>query len=81
MSAAYIGSVLEHLPGVVVVFVHFHVTKIINDKLTGVRRKLSFWTRWGRTCSMAIDGALCLNDEKGSDFNMCYDNESIDDKT
>ncbi len=40
MSAAYIGSVLEHLPGVAVVLDHFHVVKLMNDRLTEVRRKL-----------------------------------------
>ena len=40
MSAAYIGSVIEHLPGVAVVLDHFHVVKLMNDKLTEVRRKL-----------------------------------------
>ncbi|MCG2734549.1 transposase, partial [Pseudodesulfovibrio aespoeensis] len=37
---AYIGSVLENLPGVPLVFDHFHVVKLMNDKLTEVRRKL-----------------------------------------
>lgn len=40
MSAAYIGSVVKHLPGVPVVLDHFHVVKLMNDKLTKVRRKL-----------------------------------------
>lgn len=40
MSAAFIGSVLEHLPGVVVVHDHFHVVKLMNDRLAEVRRKL-----------------------------------------
>ena len=40
MSAAYIGSVFEHLPGVAVVLDHFHVVKLMNDRLTEVRRKL-----------------------------------------
>lgn len=40
MSAAFIGSVLEHLPGVAVVLDHFHVVKLMNDKFTEVRRKL-----------------------------------------
>ena len=40
MSAAYIGSVLEHLPGVAVVLDHFHVVKLMNDRLTEVRRML-----------------------------------------
>ena len=40
MSAAYIGSVLEHLPSVAVVLDHFHMVKLMNDRLTEVRRKL-----------------------------------------
>ena len=40
MSAAYIGSVLENLPGVPLVFDHFHVVKLMNEALTGVRRGL-----------------------------------------
>lgn len=40
MSTAYIGSVLENLPGVPLVFDHFHVVKLMNDKLTVVRRTL-----------------------------------------
>lgn len=40
MSAAYIGSVFAHLPGVAVVLDHFHVVKLMNDRLTEVRRKL-----------------------------------------
>ncbi len=39
LSAAYIGAVLENLPGVPLVFDHFHVVKLMNDKLTEVRRK------------------------------------------
>ena len=40
MSAAYIGSVLENLPGVPLVFDHFHVVKLMNEALTEVRRGL-----------------------------------------
>jgi transposase len=40
MSVAYIGSVLEHLPGVPLVFDHFHVAKLMNEALTEVRRNL-----------------------------------------
>jgi transposase len=40
MSAAYISAVLEHLPGVPLVFDHFHVVKLMNECLTEVRRKL-----------------------------------------
>ena len=40
MSNAYISSVLENAPGVPLVFDHFHVVKLMNDKLTEIRRKL-----------------------------------------
>jgi len=40
MSAAYIGSVLEYLPGVAVVPDHFHVLKLMNGRPTELRRKL-----------------------------------------
>ena len=40
MSAAYIGSVLENVPGVPLVFDHFHVVKLMNEALTHVRRNL-----------------------------------------
>lgn len=40
MSAAYIGAVVENLPGVPLVFDHFHVVKLMNEALTEVRRSL-----------------------------------------
>jgi transposase len=40
MSPAYIRAVLEHLPKAQIVFDHFHVIKLYNDKLSGLRRKL-----------------------------------------
>lgn len=40
LSAAYISAVMTHLPGVPLVFDHFHVVKLMNDRLTEVRRKL-----------------------------------------
>jgi transposase len=40
MSAAYIGAVLENLPQAALVFDHFHVVKLMNDKLSELRRKL-----------------------------------------
>jgi transposase len=40
MSPAYIRAVLDHLPKAQIVFDHFHVIKLYNDKLTGLRRKL-----------------------------------------
>jgi transposase len=40
MSAAYRGAVSAHLKGAVIVFDHFHVVKLFNDKLSGLRRSL-----------------------------------------
>lgn len=41
MSAAYIGSVLEHLPSVAVVLDHFHVVTLMNERRENARRKLT----------------------------------------
>ncbi len=40
MSQAYIHAVEKHLPNAVIVFDHFHVVKLMNDKLTALRRDL-----------------------------------------
>jgi len=40
MAAAYWGAVIKHLPGVDVVFDHFHVIKLINEKIDDLRRCL-----------------------------------------
>jgi transposase len=40
MSQAYIAAVTAHLPGSTIVFDHFHVIKLFNDKLTQLRRDL-----------------------------------------
>jgi transposase len=40
MAAAYWGAVLKHLPGVDVVFDHFHVIKMVNEKIDDLRRAL-----------------------------------------
>ena len=40
MSAAYRGAVSAHLKGAVIVFDHFHVIKLFNDKLSDLRRAL-----------------------------------------
>jgi transposase len=40
MSAAYIQAVQQHLPRAVIVFDHFHVIKLFNDKLSNFRREL-----------------------------------------
>jgi transposase len=38
LSAAFIGSVQENCPGAVHVFDHFHVVKLMNEKLDDIRR-------------------------------------------
>lgn len=40
MSAAYIEAVSTHLPEATIVFDHFHVIKLFNDKLSDLRRDL-----------------------------------------
>ncbi len=40
MSAAYWSAVLEHLPGVALVFDKFHVVKLMNERLDDLRRAL-----------------------------------------
>ncbi len=40
MSQAYINAVSTHLPDAVLVFDHFHVIKLYNEKLTELRREL-----------------------------------------
>jgi len=40
MSPAYISAVLNHLPKATIVFDHFHVIKLFNDKLSDLRRDL-----------------------------------------
>ena len=40
MSPAYIHAVMTYLPSAVIVFDHFHIIKLFNDKLSLLRRKL-----------------------------------------
>lgn len=40
MSPSYISAVLRNLPGKPIVFDHFHVVKLMNEKLSKIRRKL-----------------------------------------
>jgi transposase len=40
MSQAYIHAVRSHLPAATLVFDHFHVVKLMNDKLSDLRREL-----------------------------------------
>jgi transposase len=40
MSPSYISAVSNHLPGATIVFDHFHIIKMFNDKLSELRRDL-----------------------------------------
>ena len=40
LSVAYIQAVRRHLPRAVLVFDHFHIVKLFNDKLSDLRREL-----------------------------------------
>jgi transposase len=40
MSPAYMSAVMKHLPNATIVFDHFHVVKLFNDKLSNLRREL-----------------------------------------
>jgi len=40
MSAAYIRAVRDHLPKAAIVFDHFHIIKLCNEKLSNLRRTL-----------------------------------------
>jgi len=40
MSPSYISAVSTHLPGATIVFDHFHIVKLFNDKLSELRRDL-----------------------------------------
>ncbi len=40
MSPAYLSAVAENLPAATVVFDHFHIIKLMNEKLTALRRDL-----------------------------------------
>ena len=72
MSAAYIGAVLENLPGVPLVFDHFHVVKLMNEALTEVRRSLYHELRdvMGRRVLKGSRWILLKNPE-----NLCLERE------
>jgi len=71
MSPAYIAAVLENLPDATIVFDHFHVIKLYNDKLSELRRaiqqeaegplqkKVLKGTRW-----LLLKNTYNLNEEK-----------------
>jgi transposase len=71
MSPSYIAAVLENLPESTIVFDHFHVIKLFNDKLSELRRaihreaegplqkKVLKGTRW-----LLLKNSYNLNDQK-----------------
>ena len=64
MSAAYRGAVSAHLKEAVIVFDHFHVIKLFNDKLSDLRRSL-VPPRRGRPEEGAQRGAVVVAEEPG----------------
>ena len=64
MSAAYIRAVRDNLKGVVHVFDHFHVVKLMNDKLSALRRQLFHeLTAAGKKLLKGIRWLLLMNPE------------------
>ena len=45
MSVAYISAVRSNLPDAEIIFDHFHIVKLFNDKLSQLRRKLYYETK------------------------------------
>jgi len=45
MSAAYISAVRSNLPDAEIIFDHFHIVKLFNDKLSQLRRELYYETK------------------------------------
>jgi transposase len=69
MSTAYRAAICKHLPNAVHVFDRFHIMKMINDKLTSLRRRL-----YGETKDKTQRDAL-----KGSRFLLMKRGENLDD--
>lgn len=70
MSSAYISAVEAHLPDATIVFDHFHVIKLMNEKLTALRRDLF---------REAIDG-LHKDVLKGTRWLLLKNPENLDDE-
>jgi transposase len=69
MSAAYVSAVESHLPQASIVFDRFHVVKLMNDKLTQLRRQLFQ--------EATLDQRSVL---KGSRWLLLKNPENLDDK-
>jgi transposase len=64
MSAAYISAVRNNLKRAVLVFDHFHVVKLMNDKLSALRRQLFHeLTAAGKKLLKGIRWLLLMNPE------------------
>jgi len=64
MSPAYIAAVLENLRGVAMVFDHFHVIKLFNDRLSELRRRMySHATAFGKKVLKGSRWLLLKNPE------------------
>ena len=70
MSAAYISAVLEPLPGIALVLDHFHVVKLMNDKLSELRRSLY----------QELKGPLQKKALKGSRWMLLNNPENLNDE-
>lgn len=65
MSAAYVFAVTEHLPEATIVFDKFHVVKLMNNKLSDLRRELyrEATDRLGQQVLKGIRWLLMMNPE------------------
>lgn len=66
MSGAYWSAINEHLPDAVLVFDHFHIIKLANDKIDEIRRGLQ------RT--LELDGQKFI---KGTRYLLLYGKENL----
>lgn len=70
MSPAYISAVIGHLPKAAIVFDHFHIVKLFNEKLSDLRRKLYHYV------STKMEKAVL----KGTRWLLLKNPENLDDK-
>ncbi len=59
MSAAYVSAVTKHLPEAVIVLDHFHIVKLVNEKLTILRNQVYRQVK-GRLQKDALKGTRWL---------------------
>ena len=71
LGAAYIKAVSENLPKAQIVFDHFHVVKLMNEKLDGLRRCLYHEIN-GTTEKKAVKGARWILLKKPENLNDTY---------